>query len=380
MNATPAPRLWPLYAGGFLGPFGGAMVNTIMPELAVGLNSDVATVSSSLTAYMLPFATLMVVSGTIAGRWGRARTVRLAFVAYAVASVGCALAASAWPFLAGRVGQGAANAFTTPLLIAMIADLVPAHRRGRALGTYAGMQAAGQAFAPLIAGLATEVDYRLAFVASAAAAVALAVLTPAPAGEARTASTRAHWAALANARLARAGTIAFCVQFASTSLMVVGALVAADRFGLSPAARGLLVAAFGLAGLLSGRLSGAAVDTFGLRPVGTAALLALAAATAGIGVASGVALLAVLVAAAGVAATGGRVLTNSLGVASTPSNRSGATSLTLAAQFLGGAAVPLLLPLYVVSPAATCAVAAGVALVGLVITLTPGRGAEPAAA
>ncbi len=367
-------RLWPLYAGGFLGPFGGAMVTTILPELADGLASDVATMGSALTAYMVPFAALMIVSGTVASRWGRARTVRGAYVAYALASLVCVVASSAGPFIAGRALQGAANAFTTPLLIAMIVDLVPPARRGVALGTYAGMQAAGQAFAPLIGGLAAEVDYRLAFGVTAAAALALALLTPAGRRESTTAVTRAQWQALANRRLARAGSIAFCAQFAATGLMLVAALVAADRFGLSPGARGLLVASFGLAGLLSGRLSGAATDRYGLRRVGVIALLALAVTATAVGLVPVWGLLVVGVALAGVAGTGTRVLTNTLGVSSTPANRTGAMSLTLSAQFLGGAFVPLILPLYAVSPAATRAVAGAVALLGAGIASRP----EPA--
>ena len=82
----------------------------------------------------------------------------------------------------------------------------------------------------------------------------------------------------------------------------------------------------------------------------------------------------VVVALAGVAGTGTRVLTNTLGVSSTPANRTGAMSLTLSAQFLGGAFVPLILPLYAVSPAATCAVAGAVALPGAGIASRP----EPA--
>lgn len=364
-------RLWPLYAGGFLGPFGGAMVNTILPELADGLDSDIATMGSALTAYMAPFAALMIVSGTIARRWGRAKTVRGAYVAYALASLVCVAAGSALPFLAGRALQGCANAFTTPLLIAMIVDLVPPARRGVALGTYAGMQAAGQAFAPLIGGLAAEVDFRLAFVASAVAALLLAVLTPGMRGERPATVTREQWRSLANRRLARAGGIAFCAQFASTALMVVGALVAADRFGLAPAGRGLLVACYGLAGLLSGRLTGAATDHYGLRRVGSVALLVLAAATACVGVAPWLTFLGGVICIAGIAGTGTRVLTNTLGISSTPANPSGAMSLTLSAQFLGGAAVPLILPLYPLGAELTCAVAAVVALVGLTIAARP---------
>ena len=46
-NRTPA--LWPFYVGGFLGPFGGAMVNAILPEVAQGLGTDEAGASAGIT-------------------------------------------------------------------------------------------------------------------------------------------------------------------------------------------------------------------------------------------------------------------------------------------------------------------------------------------
>ena len=338
---TPA-RVWPLYAGGFLGPFGGAMVNTMLPELADGLDTSLAQASTSLTAYMLPFAGLMVVSGTLAAAWGPARTVRRAYGVYALASLICVAAGSAPLFLTGRVVQGTANAFTTPLLIAMIARLVPADRLGRALGTYASLQAAGQAFAPLVGGFAAGVDYRWAFVATALAALVLGVLSlpgrdgrvPDPdeqPADGAPPGRGAKWRALANRRLARACVIAWCCQFTSTGLMLLAALSASDRFGLSPGARGLLVAGFGVAGLVSGHAFGWLVDRIGIRRMGTLTLLLLGAAVATAGTAPRVTLLFALVALAGVASTGGRVLINSLALASTPANTGGATSDMLSA-------------------------------------------------
>ena len=51
---------WPLYIGGFLGPFGGAVVATMLPEMAGDLGVSVNAASLSLTAYLVPFAVLML--------------------------------------------------------------------------------------------------------------------------------------------------------------------------------------------------------------------------------------------------------------------------------------------------------------------------------
>ncbi|MDT7788165.1 MAG: hypothetical protein QOF58_6584, partial [Pseudonocardiales bacterium] len=100
-----------LYAGALIGPFGGAITTSILPEIGTSFGRTPGQAASTLTFYLVPFAVLMLASGTLAQRWGPQRTVRIAYIAYAVTS---ALAASAWTFellLASRALQGAANSF-----------------------------------------------------------------------------------------------------------------------------------------------------------------------------------------------------------------------------------------------------------------------------
>lgn len=347
--------MWPLYTGGFLGPFGGAMVTPMLPELRDGLHTTLAVAAGSLTAYLIPFAAIMIVSGTLAERWGRHRTVQLAYLAYAAASLVCALAPGIAVFLTGRGLQGAANAFTSPLLVAAISDIVPRERIGRALGHYGSMQAAGQAFAPLVGGAAAALDYRWAFAVSAAAALALALVPPpdtTPASDATPvpstgAGAGPRWRALLNRRLAVACAVAFGLYLATSGVLLLVALLAGDRFGLGPDARGLVVASFGIAGLLGGSVLGRLADRFGIGPFGIAALVALAAAVVSAGYSGSVAVLVVLTAACGASSTASRLAVNTLAVTSTPSNRGGATSITMAWQFLGSALAPLaFLPVY----------------------------------
>lgn len=148
----------------------------MLPELGAsyGLPSSAAAVS--VTAYLLPFAALQVVSGTLGERWGRQRTVRIAYVVYTAASLLCALAPTFALFLAARALQGVANAFTTPLLFAVLASSVAPERLGRALGWFGSLQAAGQTSAPLIGGAAAEIDWRWAFVVSAVVSALLALV------------------------------------------------------------------------------------------------------------------------------------------------------------------------------------------------------------
>src|SRR3954452_106936 len=103
-----------LYAGGFIGPFGGGMVTVLIPELRDAFDVSSSTASLALTAYLVPFAALQLVSGTVGARRGRARATRVAFIVYALAALWAAAAGALEPFLVARAVQGAANAFTTP--------------------------------------------------------------------------------------------------------------------------------------------------------------------------------------------------------------------------------------------------------------------------
>ena len=67
-----------LYAGAFLGPFGGGMTVAMLPELARPTGCRLRRPPTSVSAYLLPFGSVMLVSGTLGERWGLHRTVVVA--------------------------------------------------------------------------------------------------------------------------------------------------------------------------------------------------------------------------------------------------------------------------------------------------------------
>src|SRR6201994_978917 len=110
-------RTLPLYIGGFLGPFGGGVVAVLVPQLRDAFDATTEGVAASIPAYLVPFAALQLVSGTIGERLGRRRVVRTGYVVYAAFSVLAGLAPGIGLFLVTRALQGATNAFLTPLLL-----------------------------------------------------------------------------------------------------------------------------------------------------------------------------------------------------------------------------------------------------------------------
>src|SRR3954470_18527942 len=274
----------PLYIGGFLGPFGGGVVAVLVPQLRVAFDASTAGVAATIPAYLVPFALLQLISGTIGERIGRRKVVRTGYIVYAILSLCAAVAPNLGVFLGIRALQGAANAFLTPLLLAGLADEVPPRQIGRAVGTFAAVQTAAVALAPLGGGALGAIDWRLAFLSQSAVACGLALMPPADAAR------RAEAPRLRTVFTRRVGLLsgaAFTGYAGVTGVSFLVAVLAADEFGLSSVERGLLLAGFGIAGMVVGRLAGDAVDRFGRVPVALA----------------GTALCTVLVACLGIAPT-----------------------------------------------------------------------------
>src|SRR5690349_25132209 len=88
----------------------------MLPELARDFDVTVNAASATITAYFVPFAVLMLFSGTLGARWGLRRCVLGAYVVSFLGSALCAVATVFPLFLVGRGIQGVANAFNTPLI------------------------------------------------------------------------------------------------------------------------------------------------------------------------------------------------------------------------------------------------------------------------
>ncbi|WP_281287620.1 MFS transporter [Amycolatopsis rhizosphaerae] len=327
-----------LYVGGLLGPFGGGVVSSMLPELSAAFGVTQGTAATSLTAYLLPFAVVMLVSGTLGARWGPVRTIRLAYLGYVLVAALAALAPWFWLFQASRGLQGVANAFTTPLLLTKLAEITPRQRLGRSLGTFGAMQAIGQTSAPLVGGIAAESSWRWAFagIAAVAAVLAASPLPPDHGGTAEVARLRDAW----RRDVLWYGVVVFLAWACLAGLPFLVAFRLEDLFALSPGMRGLVLTAFGFAGFTTARLVGAASDRFGPRLAVMAGLLLGAVAIGSIGLTASLPVVAVAWALAGVCGQLILVGINTLVLGGGTQGRSGAISVVTALRFLGMSASP----------------------------------------
>lgn len=338
----------PLYVGGFLGPFGGAMLVALIPNVADGLDASVVQVAAAITAYMVPFALLQLVSGTIAERLGPRRVVRGGYVAFGIAAILCALAPNIWLFLGARAAMGSANAFLSPILLAALSEVAAPEVLGRTVGTFAAAQTAGLMLAPILGGLLGEISWRLAFVLVAVVAGVLAFPSQTlGAAERSTPSGRASLRSLLNRWIALLATQAALGYLGFTAIGFVLVLVGADEFGLGSGARGLLIAGYGIGGILLGRYAGTVVDRAGRPATALAGAVACTAGVVGLVLVPSAWALGLVFFGIGCASTFVWAGLNTIAVESFPENRAGATSAYSAFKFAGVAIAPLIyVPLF----------------------------------
>lgn len=333
-------RLLPLLVGGFMGPFGTALVLPMFPELREHFDATTEQVSLSFSVYLFVMAAMMLFSGTIGERYGRRRVVRLTFVTYSVASLLCVAAPTLNWFLLARALQGAANAFITPLLLAGLAEVLAADKVGRAVGVYSSFQAFGGALSPFFGGFVAEFDWRWAFVASAVVALLLSLFPPP--GEPRRGVDAPPIKALVSKRMLLLGAAAFTAALGPIGAAVLVGVKARDQLDLGPTQTGLLFLGFGLAAMVTGPAWGNLVERIGVRQSslgGIGALIVLVSATGA--APSGLLLAACWIAVGAVTNLIVVILQLSAAIAE-PDNRGGAVSVMLAFRFLGHATGPLL--------------------------------------
>src|SRR5260370_18479771 len=137
-----------LCLGAFLVVLEQPIVNIAIPSIMPGLHSSLDQVLWVLNAYTLVYAALLITGGRLGDLYGPRRLLIVGILVFGGASVACALARSPEILIAARVLQGVGGALMTPQTLPMIPAIVPANRRGRAIGLWSGSAGIGAAGGP----------------------------------------------------------------------------------------------------------------------------------------------------------------------------------------------------------------------------------------
>ena len=125
----------------------GTIVNTIFPAIITDLALTSAEVQWVQESYILVFAALLLVFGSIADRIGRKRLLIIGIVIFALASVWAGLTDSASQMILARVIQGIGGAMVLPTTLSLVNANFQGKERGIAFAvwgaTIGGMVAIG---------------------------------------------------------------------------------------------------------------------------------------------------------------------------------------------------------------------------------------------
>ncbi|RLP94709.1 MFS transporter [Micromonospora sp. BL4] len=242
-TAAMATSMTVLYATSALAPF-----------LVADLGLSRAAVGGLVTVSFAVAAAVSLLAGHLIDLWGARRGLVALCGAVVAALLGASVAPSYGWLLVAVAVAGVGQALANPATNVLVAQAVPAERRGMAIGVkQAGVQAAAFACGLVLPAVAALAGWRVALRVSTVVplAVVVAVWWWAPASGQRAAVGR--WWRLS----APSGWLAWLVAFSlllGTGLAAVNTylpLYATQRLGLDTGAAGLLLATFGVTGLLA---------------------------------------------------------------------------------------------------------------------------------
>ncbi len=220
-------------------------VNVALPSIGRDLDAPVSGLQWAVDAYTLVLASLLMLSGSTADRFGRRRTFLVGLVAFSGGSVLCSLAPSLGALVVFRMIQGVGASMLSPVALSIVTNtFTDARERAQAIGVWAAVFGASTALGPVVGGLLVSgLGWRSIFwinIPVGLAAIALAIrFVP---------ESRAEWAR-------RADPVAQILVIAMLGSLTFGIIEAPDRgWGSTMIVGALALAAVSLVGLISWEL------------------------------------------------------------------------------------------------------------------------------
>ena len=141
------------------------IVNVALPAIQQNLGAEFSGLQWVIDAYLLVVASLLLLTGSLADRFGRRRTFQLGLVIFTLGSFLCSVAPDVRALIACRALQGLGASMLNPVALAIIVNAFPNRRaRAHAIGIWGAVFGIALAAGPLIGGVLTQtVGWRFIF-------------------------------------------------------------------------------------------------------------------------------------------------------------------------------------------------------------------------
>lgn len=127
-------------------------LNVALAEIAEAFTAEIEDLQWIVDAYAVTFAGLLLAGGAIGDRIGRREALTIGFAIFAVANLASVFADGVWLLIALRAGAGTGAAIMMPATLATVSEVFDDASRGRAIGVWSSIAAAGGAFGPALGG------------------------------------------------------------------------------------------------------------------------------------------------------------------------------------------------------------------------------------
>jgi EmrB/QacA subfamily drug resistance transporter len=141
------------------------IVNVALPAVHRSFHSTVSGLQWTVDAYTLVLASLLMLAGSTADRFGRRRVFQTGLGLFSLGSLLCASAPSLGLLVAFRVVQAIGGAMLPPVAMAIIRNTFEdPHERAQAIGVYAAMFGISMVLGPVLGGaLVSAISWRAVF-------------------------------------------------------------------------------------------------------------------------------------------------------------------------------------------------------------------------
>jgi len=139
----------------------GTIVNTIFPKLSASLQLTDTQVQWVQESYVLVFASLLLVWGSLADRFGRRAMLVLGLIVFVAASIWAGMSHDAGSLILARIVQGLGGAMVLPTTLSLVNANFTGKERGIAFAVWGATIGGMVAVGPVLGGWLTTVSWKL---------------------------------------------------------------------------------------------------------------------------------------------------------------------------------------------------------------------------